>query len=77
MNRKYSEEKVALTLWMCTASAETGEKGYFMFYIYLVAVGQDGFSKRGTIYFAFDQKASMPEAFHSHIVAGFQKGERR
>lgn len=64
MSRKHSEENLAVTLWDCSANIEAGEKNktFFLVYIYLVAEEQDGIGESGTINFAFDQKANMPEA---------------
>lgn len=73
MSRKYSEENLALTLWDCSVNIEAGEKNktFFLVCIYLVAEERDGLGKSGTIKFAFDQKANMPEAvsaLDSHLL---------
>lgn len=82
MSKKHSEENLALTLWDCNVNVEAGEKNktFFLVYIYLVAEEQDGLGKSGTINFAFDQKANMPEAVSAldcHILNSGFPGEER
>lgn len=82
MSRKHSEENLALTLWDCSVNIEAGEKNkaFFLVYVYLVAEEHDGLGRSGTINFAFDQKANVPEAVSAldcHILDSWVSMRRK